>query len=173
MVKTTKSVVIRILLWVFMLVGGAIYAYFKDINNPLFHNIYFHISTLVLGILVISISFKAAANGGRALKEYGRVGDIPRLETNKLAKEGIYACMRHPMLFGLTLLPLGWALILGLPTFIFILAPLEMIFIIIMVLTLEEREAIAKFDGDYIAYKRKVPAFSLQCIKKLLGKKQK
>jgi protein-S-isoprenylcysteine O-methyltransferase Ste14 len=42
--------------------------------------------------------------------------------------------MRHPMLFGLTLLPLGWALLLGSPTFITLIAPLEMLFIIFMVI---------------------------------------
>ena len=166
--KTTKSVIIRVVLWLLMLVGGAIYSLYIDINNPWFRNIYFHIISVVIGFLVIKISFKAAANGGRALKKYGREGNIPRLETNKFAKDGIYACLRHPMLFGLTLLPLGWAMLLGLPTFIFIIAPLEMIFIIVMVLTLEEKEAICKFGDEYIEYKREVPAFSFKCIKELL-----
>ena len=164
----STSTKIRIALWLLMLVGGACLALYYDLSSPLFKSLKFHLITAILGLIVIKISFKAAGNSGRDLKKYGRVGDIPRLETNKLAKEGLYACMRHPMLFALTLLPLGWALLLGLPTFIFIIAPLEMIFIIIMVLTAEEKEAIAKFGNEYIEYKSKVPAFNLKCIKELL-----
>ena len=37
-----------------------------------------------------------------------------------------------------------------------------------MVLTVEEKEAIAKFGNEYIEYKSKVPAFNLKCIKELL-----
>jgi len=55
--------------------------------------------------------------------------------------------MRHPMLFGLALLPLSVALILGSPTFIIFVAPIEMIFIVAMILTFEEAEYKAKF-GD-------------------------
>jgi len=169
--KFSKSTIIRIILWIIMLLGGAFFSLYYDLNSPLFHSWQFHLITAILGLFIIKVSFKAAGNSGRDLKKYGRVGDIPRLETNKLAKEGLYACMRHPMLFALTLLPLGWALLLGLPTFIFVIAPLEMIFIIAMVLTLEEKEAIAKFGNEYIEYKSKVPAFHLKCLKQLLRRK--
>ena len=66
------------------------------------------------------------------------------------------------MLFGLTLLPLGWALLTGSPTFIFILAPLEMLFIIIMVILFEEKEVHQKFGKAYQSYKKKVPMVSFQ-----------
>jgi len=114
------------------------------------------------------LAFRAAANGGKELSK-GRVCNIPRLETNKLVTTGIYSCMRHPMLFGLILLPLGWALLLGSPTFISIIAPLEMLFILIMVIVFEEMEVRRKFPEEYAHYARRVPmvTFKPACLKKL------
>jgi len=155
-INTSTSVVIRIILWLGMLLGGAIVAIETDKNSTLFQSYLFHTISGLLGLIVITFAFRAAANGGRELAS-GRVGNIPRLETNKLVTTGIYSCMRHPMLFGLTLLPLGWALLLGSPTFITIIAPLEMLFIIFMIIVFEEMEIKRKFSTDYEAYKQNVP----------------
>ncbi len=97
---------------------------------------------------------------------------MPRLETNKLVTTGIYKCMRHPMLFGLTLLPLGWALFLGMPNFITIIAPLEMLFIVFMVIVFEEMEVKRKFGDEYRAYAQRVPmvSFKRSCFKRLFKK---
>ena len=154
-----------------LLFGGATYAIARDWDAPLFRDLWFHLITASLGILLLILAFRAAGNGGRELAK-GRVGDIPRLETNRLVTTGIYSCMRHPMLFGLTLLPPGWALLLGSPTFITILAPLEMLFIVMMVLIFEEREAVGKFGEAYLRYRRKVPPVSFRpdCLKRLFSK---
>ncbi len=170
-IKTTPSVVIRILLWLVMLVGGAFFSIIKDWEDPLFHNLLFHVVSFIIGMGLILLAFRAASNGGRELAK-GRSKDIPRLETNKLVTTGLYACMRHPMLFGLTLLPLGVAFLLGSPTFITIVAPLEMLFIIMMVLIFEEMEVSKKFGKAYEVYKQKVPmvSFRLECLKQLFGK---
>ncbi len=172
-IKSSYSVIIRIVLWLMMLLGGAVAAYVNDRDSALFYDPAFHLVTAILGIFVIAMAFRAAGNGGRELSS-GRVGDLPRLETNRLVTSGIYGCMRHPMLFGLTLLPLGWALLLGLPTFIVLIAPLEMLFIIIMVVIFEEMEVRHKFGDDYRAYARRVPmvSFSFSCLKELFGKKK-
>ncbi len=169
--KTSVSVVVRILLWVFMLLGGAIYGIIKDAENPLWGSFTFHLFSFFVGYIILIFAFRSAANGGRELKK-GRVGDIPRLETNHLVTTGIYSCMRHPMLFGLTLLPLGAALLIGSPTFILIIAPLEMIFIIFMVIIFEEWEVRKKFKEEYKKYASKVPmvSFKKECLKKLFGK---
>ncbi len=108
---------------------------------------------------------------GRELARQGREGEIPRLETNRLVTTGIYACTRHPMLFGLTLLPLGVALLLGSPTFILVVAPLEALFILAMILTLEEREAVAKFGEAYREYRKRTPLIPRtgECWRKLFG----
>ena len=169
-INTSISVVIRIFLWLLMLFGGAWYSIIQDLSSPYFKSISFHILSAVLGIIIIFLAFRASANGGKELTK-GRVGDIPRLETNKLVTTGIYACMRHPMLFGLTLLPLGWALLLGSPTFISMVAPLEMLFIIIMVIIFEEQEVKRKFSNEYEIYSKKVPmvSFEWRCLKWLFS----
>ncbi len=171
--KSTFSVVIRIVLWVLMLVGGAGVGVFYDRENPFFQDFYFHMLSAGIGSVIIILAFRAAGNGGRALSS-GRVGEIPRLETNRLVTSGIYSCMRHPMLFGLTLLPLGWALLLGSPTFIMYIAPFEMLFIVIMVVVFEEMEVHHKFGEAYREYAAKVPMVSFQwhCLKRLFSKKR-
>lgn len=168
---TSFSVVVRILLWFFMLFGGAWYALEHDWNTPLFRDVLFHLFSAVIGILILFLSFRAAANGGRELTK-GRIGDIPRLETNRLVTSGLYSCMRHPMLFGLTLLPMGWALLLGSTTFITLIAPFEMLFIILMVIIFEEMEVSRKFTKAYEEYKQNVPmvSFRRECLKQLFQK---
>ena len=170
-IKTTPSVVIRILLWLIMLVGGAIFSIYHDYKEPIFHNWLFHIVSFIIGIVVTILAFRSARNGGKELTK-GRVGDIPRLETNKIVTTGIYSCMRHPMLFGLTLLPLGVALLIGSPIFITVIAPLEMLFIIIMVTIFEEMEVDKKFGDEYKQYKQQVPmvSFRWKCLKRLFKK---
>ncbi|WP_457748348.1 methyltransferase family protein [Sulfurimonas sp.] len=172
-INTSSSVVIRIALWLFMIIGGAFYAFNADKNTPLFNSILFHIISAILGLIVLTLAFHATATGGRELTK-GREGNIPRLETNKLVTSGIYNCMRHPMLFGLTLLPLGWALLLGSPTFITIIAPLEMLFIIFMVIIFEEMEVEKKFTKEYKIYRQKVPMISFKhdCLYALFIKKK-
>lgn len=166
---TSVSVIIRIVLWLLMLIGGAVYSVANDWNRPIFSNLSFHIATALAGFIVLKLAFTAAATGGKELTK-GRVGSsMPRLETNRLVTTGIYSCMRHPMLFGLTLLPLGWALLLGLPTFIVYVAPVEMLFIIVMVTIFEEMEVTKKFGAAYEVYRQKVPmvSFRKECLNTL------
>ena len=170
-INTSLSVVVRIVLWLFMMIGGALYAYSIDKNNLLFYSPLFHLLSALIALFILRLAFRAAANGGRELAK-GRGENMPRLETNRLVTTGIYKCMRHPMLFGLTLLPLGWALLLGMPTFIIIIAPLEMLFIIFMIIVFEEMEVRRKFGNEYRAYAQKVPmvSFKCSCLRKVFKK---
>ena len=157
-----------------MIVGGAvvcIYLDFKEHNS--FFSPLFHLVTFPLGVGITYLAFNAAKTGGRELKK-GRSQGTPRLETDKLVTTGIYSCMRHPMLFGLSLLPIGWALILGSPHFIFYLAPFESLLVIVMVFTFEERECERKFGTAYVEYRKKVKAvnFSRKCLKWLFTGKR-
>ena len=175
-ISTTPSVIIRMLIWLALLLGGAWFSIANDLEAfpKLFRSLPWHLGTLLMGSLVTALAFRAAASGGRELAKRGREGDLPRLETNRLVTTGIYACTRHPMLFGLMLLPLGFALLLGSPTFIFYVAPAEALFILAMILTLEEREAIAKFGEAYREYKNKTPIIprTLSCWNILFGSRK-
>ncbi len=170
-IKTTFSVMIRILIWIFLLVGGTVYSIKNDIlyHKDIFFNPYFHVISFIFGVLVLKLSFSAASVGGKELKKHGQKGEVVRLETNTLVTTGIYQCSRHPMLFGLTLMPLGVALIFGSFTFITFTAPLEMLFIIFMVLVFEELECKKKFGKEYEIYSKKTPVFpkTKECFKKL------
>jgi len=174
---TTVSVVVRILLWLLLLVGGSILGIWLDSMLPgdIHHNLLFHIFSFIVGIFLARLAFCAAATGGRELASRGRSANLPRLETDRLVTEGIYSYMRHPMLMGLSLLPLALAFIIGSPSFILVIAPAEALFIAVMVLTLEERECRAKFGREYEEYAENVPSvcFDRECLEMLFCLKKK
>jgi len=162
----------RLLIWFLMLFGGAIAGIWLDLLRcrEWLLNPFFHLITLALGALLLRFVLTISRNTGRFLARFGREGDIPRLETNKLVTEGPYSCMRHPMHFGLLFFPLTVALIVGSPSFILLIAPLEMLLIVLLVKFVEEPEAIRKFGEAYREYQRRVPMFNLRpsCLRRLL-----
>jgi len=164
-INTSASVVIRIVLWLVLIFGGIAWSVLEDMNkeSSLFYNPLFHIITFIIGVIMMRFAFRAAAAGGKELARSGRDCDLPRLETNRLVTSGIYSYMRHPMLFGLLLIPLGVAFLIGSPTFITTVAPLEMLFIAFMVLVFEEMECKRKFGSAYETYAKTVP---MVCLKK-------
>jgi protein-S-isoprenylcysteine O-methyltransferase Ste14 len=164
--------IVRMLIWVVFLVGGSILGILLDLQwfRALFYNPFWHIVTLIAGIFLLRFVLRISRNTGRFLARIGREGDIPRMETNKIVTEGMYGCMRHPMHFGLLFFPWSIALIIGSPSFIFLIAPIEMLLIILLIKLVEEPGAIRKFGVTYRDYMKQVPMFSLKssCIKLLL-----
>ncbi len=164
---------LRMLIWILMLVGGGALSIWLDWNwfPELFGNLIFHITTLVPGLLLLRLVMRISRNTGRLLARMGREGDIPRMETNKLVSSGVYGCMRHPMHLGLLFFPWAMALILGSPTFILVISPLEILFMLVMIKFVEEPEAIRKFGDDYQEYQKRVPMFNLRpdCWRQLLN----
>jgi protein-S-isoprenylcysteine O-methyltransferase Ste14 len=152
------------LIWVLMLIGGGALGIWLDWRwfHALLVNPVFHLVTLVIGVLLLRLVMRASRHTGRLLARMGREGDIPRMETNKLVTTGVYGCMRHPMHFGLLFFPWSVALILGSPSFILFIAPLEMLFMVVMIKLLEEPEAIRKFGDTYREYQKQVPMFNLR-----------
>ncbi len=161
----------RILVWAIMLVGGAAAGLCFD--NVLFTGIHasvlFHFISLAVGISLLFVVMRISRNTGRTLAKYGRKGNLKRMETNVLVKEGAYNYMRHPMHLGLLFFPLSIAFLIGSPTFILIIAPGEIIVMLLMIKFLEEPEAIRKFGKQYIEYKEEVPSFcfKIECLKEL------
>jgi len=173
-IKSSLSVVIRIVLWLGMIFGGIGWSLLEDLEKKetLFYSIPFHIISFIVGVILMRLAFHAAAVGGKELAKSGRDCDLPRLETNKLVTEGIYSMMRHPMLFGLVLIPISIAFLLGSPTFITVVAPFEVLFIIFMVLIFEEMECKKKFGDAYLEYSKRVPMVCLrrECLWRLFLK---
>ena len=168
--------ILRLVMWVIFLVGGGALGLWLDTQwawaHSLLLNPWWHLLTLVVGGALLWAVLRVSRYTGRLLARMGREGDdVTRMDTNKLVITDIYACMRHPMHLGLMFFPLAIALIIGSPTFIFILAPLEMLTMIALIKLMEEREALAKFGDAYRAYMKTTPMFSLRpdCIRKMLG----
>jgi protein-S-isoprenylcysteine O-methyltransferase Ste14 len=168
----SASVRLRLLLWLVLLVGGGAVGFWLDLKlfPRLLSNPWWHLAALIAGLMLLRLVFRVSRVTGRTLARQGRVGDLPRMETNRLVTTGPYACMRHPMHLGLLLFPWAVALMIGSPSFLLFIAPMEMVAMVAMILTLEEREALQKFGVSYAAYRRKVPAFNLRpaCLRLLL-----
>jgi len=163
---------VRIIIWIIMIFGGGIFGYYLDylIFENIHQNIIFHIVSLLIGVFLLFLVMKISKNTGRTLAKYARKGELKRMQTNVLAKQGIYKYMRHPMHLGLLLFPLGIAFLIGSPSFIIIIAPIEIIFMLIMIKLVEEPETINKFGEEYLSYKKQVPwfCFKMKCLKELI-----
>jgi len=168
----STSVRVRLLLWLVFLAGGGAAGVWLDLKlfPQLFSNPWWHLATFITGLMLLRLVFRVSRVTGRSLARRGRVGNLPRMETNRLVTSGPYACMRHPMHLGLLFFPWVVALVIGSPSFLFFIAPMEMVTMVAMILTLEEREALQKFGASYTAYRRRVPAFNLRpaCLRRLL-----
>ena len=77
--------------------------------------------------------------------------------------------MRHPMHLGLLFFPLAFALIVGSPSFILVIAPAEALFMILMIALIEEPGAEKKFGKEYDKYKEEKAwfCFKKECLKEL------
>ena len=165
---------LRILIWVVMIMGGGALGVWLDWRwfHELFVNPVFHLATLVVGILLLRLVMRVSRFTGRLLARLGRDGELPRMDTNKLVTTGVYGCMRHPMHLGLLFFPMSVAWILGSPSFILVIAPLEMLFLLAMIKVVEEPEAMRKFGDAYREYRKEVPMFSFRssCWRQMLNK---
>ena len=164
--------IIRFSIWAIMLLGGIIGGYYIDniLFTDIHSNIPFQIICFLIGGFVLLIVIRISKNTGRTLAKYGRKSKVKKMETNVLVKEGIYRYMRHPMHLGLLLFPISIAFIVASPSFILIIYPIEILFILIMIKLIEEPEAIRKFGDEYLEYKKQTPMFCLKvdCLKELL-----
>lgn len=171
--KAGSSTLLRIVAWIVMLPGGVAVGFTLDTIwfRELLLNPWWHAATTVPGFLMLKLVLIASRNVGRTLARYGREGELPRMETNRLVTIGPYECMRHPMHLGLMFLPFALALIVGSPSCIFLIAPGEVIFMLVMIHFFEEAEATRKFGLQYTLYKKRVPAFNLRwrCLKRLFS----
>jgi len=161
----------RMAFWAFLLLGGAALGVWLDLRlfPDLFKNPLWHLVSLVAGLVVLKGVRRAAAVTGRTLARHGREGELARFETNRLVRRGPYACMRHPMHLALLFMPLALGLILGSPSFILIVWPLEAMLMLMLIKTVEEPEALRKFGDEYRRYMREVPPFNLRpnCLRRL------
>jgi protein-S-isoprenylcysteine O-methyltransferase Ste14 len=128
----------------------------------------------LFGAVLLALSMRGAAVTGRYLAVYGspaRRGRGPG-EPTRLVREGPYSCMRHPMHLFLSLFPLSLGLLASTSCSI-IVGVAEAVLVLVLAVTIDEKESIARFGKEYIEYRKKVPAFSLRprCLLKALGRR--
>ncbi len=154
-----------------MLAGGIAGGYSIDLLLfPGIHSkFYFHIGCFLVGLFILFLVIRISKNTGRTLAKYGRKGELKRMETNVLVKKGAYKYMRHPMHLGLFLFPVAIACLVASPSFILIISPAEVVFMLLMIKLVEEPEAISKFGNLYLEYKKETPwfCFKRRCLKEL------
>ncbi len=162
---------IRIVVWVIFLIGGSVLGILLDLHwcRSLVRNPFFHIMSALVGFVLLQLVMRVSRTTGRLLARYGREGELPRMQTNRLVTRGVYGCMRHPMHLGLLFFPLSVALMVGSPTFILFIWPIEVFLMLVMIKWVEEREALAKFGNAYREYQKRVPFFNFktECLRKL------
>ncbi len=161
-------------MWLAMIFGGFFAGLWLDaiLFPVLYRSLTSHLISFAIGLWIARMVINASRNTGRYLNRNGRVGDIPRLETNRLVVTGYYSCMRHPMHLGLLLFPFAAALLAGSPSFLIIIAPFEALLMIILIKTVEEPQALQKFGEDYRKYMAKTPMFSFkkECLRMLFSR---
>jgi protein-S-isoprenylcysteine O-methyltransferase Ste14 len=171
--RLAVSVILRLALWFLLLFGGAALGFWLDARyfhsllvSPLFHSL-----AVVPGAVILWLVVRVSRHTGRWLARLGRGGDLPRLETNRLVTTGPYGCMRHPMHLGLLFFPLAVAFLVGSPSFVLMVAPAEMLLMVLLIRLLEEPEALRKLGDAYDVYRRAVPMFSLRpdCLRRLFA----
>ncbi len=163
--------IFRFIVWIILIAGGIAGGIALDdkLFNNLHINLIFHILSILIGVVLLLTVVKISKNTGRTLAKYGRKGKLKRGETNVLVKKGPYKYMRHPMHLGLMIFPFALAFLTASPSFLLIIAPAEILFMLVMIKLYEEPGAIKKFGGEYLEYKKHVPGFCLrtECIKEL------
>lgn len=172
--------IFRILVWLIFILGGLALADYLD--KHLFFDCYqvfppkIAFAIRLFGLLLLAWTVRTVGNVGRALAKYGRSSkDLPRLQTDTLAKTGIYSMMRHPMHLVLFFFPFAFAFLSASYSFILIIAPLELVLMLLMIIWIEEPEARRKFGKDYDEYCAVTPRFCLKwhCLRALMTENQK
>jgi len=166
--------IFRIIIWFVFIFGGIGLSVYLDkyyIHIELLDNDWIHFPILGIGSMLFAFVLFNTGNVGRTLAKYGRKAkNLPRLQTDQLVITGVYSLMRHPMNQMLMIFPMAVALMIVSPSFVLIVAPLEILAMYIMIRTIEEPETRKKFGQAYDEYCAKTPrfCFRLECIKALM-----
>jgi len=112
---------------------------------------------LIAGLLLVAIEVYLFVRVERELGSRRLVGHAELTGTGELSTAGLYAHVRHPRYAGMFCAVLGSALLAGTPLLWKVVAVWWVC--ALAVIRLEEREMSARFGDNYIAYRRRVPAF--------------
>ncbi|WP_025209847.1 methyltransferase family protein [Hippea sp. KM1] len=121
---------------------------------------------LVVGIILISYGLALNIIAGKSLKKFGHKQPQDGFSRpDRLVKEGIFSCMRHPAIFGNIFIAIGLAFTTQNAIVILFsgwLSAAGLYFI----MNIEERETLAYFKDEYCQFMKMRPpfSFSLKCL---------
>ena len=159
---------VRFAVWALMVGGGAVASKaWLDTLIPVDLN---PLISVPVGVGLLALIMWAARCTGRWLARYGKAEGAGFGEISRLVREGPYSCMRHPMHLFLSLFPIAVGLIIVSPSMALVLGPAETVLVLLMAVTLDERESTERFGDEYLEYRKEVPAFNLRpsCLVKAL-----
>ncbi len=116
--------------------------------------------TAIVGLALTAWALLLHFTAGRTLRLLGHERSGAGIWPDRLVTRGIYSCMRHPQHLGLTITPIGLALITGYPAAIMgsgwaVAAALAFVLIV------EEPDCFSRFGVSYYRYLSSAPAFTL------------
>ncbi len=160
----------RIAIWILLLAAGYAGGLAASRLLPLPCNPPFCIAA---GLALLSIVMRAAAVTGRYLAVYGKTRPGGFGEIDRLVTEGPYECMRHPMHLFLSMFPTAIGLLALNPGMAYITGPIEALFILLLAVTVDEKESIERFGEKYLEYRRRTPAINLRpsCLWRALSRR--
>jgi predicted permease len=86
------SLKFRWIIWAILIGGGITLSIITDftLRRQGFATTEFRWYGRLLGILIIFTSMVISRNTGKTLAEYGREGNVPKFDTNKIVNKGMY-----------------------------------------------------------------------------------
>ena len=115
---------------------------------------------VIVGMALTAYALLLHFTAGRTLKLLGHERPGTGIWPDKLVVDGIYSCMRHPQHLGLTMIPVGLALMTGYPAAI-MGSGWAVASALAFVLIVEEPDCFSRFKADYYRYLSSTPAFTL------------
>ena len=149
---------VRFTIWGGMIIGGLLVS--KLLLDEVLVIRFNTLVSISLGVIFLLIIKWVAGSTGKWLAQHGKISDSESFgDFSRLVKDGPYSCMRHPMHLFLSLFPS--------PSMVLIVGPFETVLVLLMAVSIDEKESIERFKEEYIEYRKRVPAFNLnpQCLR--------
>jgi len=161
---------IKITVWILIIFGGLFismyldkYVFDLEFEKPKW--VYYSLN--IPGLLLLLLLFNMINKIGLFISKHGKNDKIAQFKIDILIKDGLYANMRHPIYQCLLFVPFAISLMSTSPSFIFIIAPIDVLIILLLIKYVVEPEARKKFGQEYDDYKKDLPwfCFKQSCLK--------
>ena len=160
----------KIAAWILIIFGGlfvsmALDQYVFNLNIER-TGWFFHVVNAI-GLILLLIIFTMINKIGLFISTHGKNDNIAQFTIDKLITNGLYAKMLHPIYQWILFVPFSVSLMSFSPSFIFIIAPIEVLIILLIIKYIDEPAARKKFGKEYDKYAKDKPRFCFKpsCLK--------